>query len=243
MKEHTPMDDEKKLREIIREELQKLSGMTWGQRLGYIWDYYKPLMAILLGILVLINIGLTIYHNKQQIDVINVYLFDTKSLDLDTDQIASEFADYIGGLKKHEVVTVDGTLQAEYDDSSQYSMAMQVKVMALATNGDMDLVLVKESVYQEYLEEGWLREMDDLLTDEQKEKWSDLLVYDSGAIYGVNVQDASVLQRYDVFYDDEPVYACVEVTASNTELCGTFLDYLFTENIVTEEETGGQNNG
>jgi hypothetical protein len=123
-------------------------------------------------------------------------------------------------------------------------MAMQVKVMALATNGDMDLVLAKESVYQEYLEAGWFRELDDLLTDEQKENWSDLLVYDdSGMIYGVQVQDAPVLQRYDVFYDEEPIYACVAVNASNTEMCGTFLEYLFTEDLITEEETGGQNNG
>jgi low affinity Fe/Cu permease len=236
MKE-TPMDDEKSLKEIIREELHKLSGMTWGKRLGYIWDYYKPLMAAILGILLVINIGVTIYRNKQLIDVVNVYMVDCNSMEVDTDEIKSEFADYIGGLEKHEVITIDDCLEANADDTSQYGIAMQIKRVALATNGDMDLMLLNESAYEDYLEKESLKPMDDLLTEEQKDRWSDLLIENDGEIYGVNVQDSPVLQRYNA-YGGEPVYACVALNASHLDMCVTFLEYLFTENT-----TGGQDNG
>ena len=66
--------DERSIREIIREELKKLKGMTWGQRLGYIWDYYKPLMAAILAVILVISIGVSIYRNMQLHSVYGYFL-------------------------------------------------------------------------------------------------------------------------------------------------------------------------
>lgn len=219
------MDEDKKLRVVIREELKKMSGMTWGQRLGYIWDYYKPLLAAILGIFVAIYIGVTIYHNLQQIDVIQVYMVDSNALDIDTEEIAAEFGAFIGGLKKNEVITIDTSLTENEDDVSQYAMASRVKVMALTSGGGMDMLLLKEEVYEKYLAEGMLQAMDDILSEEQKEKWSDLLMESSGKIYGVDVQDSPVLQRYNA-YNGEKVYAVLSVNAAHLEMCDDFLEYI-----------------
>ena len=43
--------DDKNPKAVIREELKKLSALSWGERVGYIWDYYKPLMAAILVII------------------------------------------------------------------------------------------------------------------------------------------------------------------------------------------------
>lgn len=219
------MDEDKKLRVVIREELKKLSGMTWGKRLGYIWDYYKPLLAAILGIVAAIYIGVTIYHNLQQIDVIQVYMIDSNALDIDTEEIAAEFGEFLGGLKKNEVVTIDTSLTEDEDDVSQYAMASRIKVMALTSGGGMDMMLLKEDVYEKYLEEGMLQAMDDILTEEQKEKWSGRLIGDSGRIYGVDVQDSPVLERYNAYFG-EKVYAVVSVNAAHLEKCDDFLEFI-----------------
>lgn len=222
------MDENKKLREIIREELKKLSGMTWGQRLGYIWDYYKPLLAALLGIVLAINLGVTIYHNMQEVDVIQVYMMDANALEVDTEAMAEEFGEYLGGIGKNDVITIDASLTSDRDGTSQYSMASQVKVMALGSTGEMDVIILPEDSYREYLEQGMIKSMDDILSEEQKEKWSNLLAVDSGEIYGVEVQDAPVLQRYNA-YPEGKAYAVISVNASHTDVCDEFLEYLLSE--------------
>lgn len=220
------MDEDKKLQVIIREELQKLSGMTWGQRLGYIWDYYKPLMVALICIIAAINVGVTIYHNLQQIDVIQVYMVNANSLDVDTEEMAAEFGEYIGGLKRNEVVTIDTSLTESGDEVvSEYTIAAQVKLMALTSSGVIDILILPEDVYEAYLEDGILGSMDDLLTEDQKEQWSDRLIQNDGQIYALDVEDSEVLQRYNAFSDGK-IYAAVSVNASHTDVCGDFLNYL-----------------
>lgn len=202
-----------------------MSGMTWGKRLGYIWDYYKPLLAALLGIIIAINLGVTIYRNLQLVDVLQVYMVNSNALEVDTEEMAAEFGEYIGGLKKNEVVTIDTSLIEDEDDVSQYSMASQVKLMALTSGGGIDILILEEDVYQQYLEEGMIQSIDSILSEEQKEKWSDLLIQDSGQTYAVDVHDSPVLRRYNA-YTGGKIYAAVSVNASHTDVCGDFIEYI-----------------
>ena len=100
--------DERSIREVIREELKKLKGMTWGQRLGYIWDYYKPLMAAILAVILVISIGVSIYRNMQINHLLNVYFVNCNSTELDAQAITDDFAEYIGGIgAKDEILLPD----------------------------------------------------------------------------------------------------------------------------------------
>ena len=46
-------------------EWEKIKGMTWKQRIGHIWTYYKIHMAVLIGVLLVIGvIGQIIYNSR-----------------------------------------------------------------------------------------------------------------------------------------------------------------------------------
>ena len=133
--------DERSIREIIREELKKLKGMTWGQRLGYIWDYYKPLMAAILAVILVISIGVSIYRNMQINHLLNVYFVNCNSTELDAQAITDDFAEYIGGIGAKDEILLDTSTILDAEDTSQYSMASQMKFTAVVAAGDVDVAM------------------------------------------------------------------------------------------------------
>lgn len=168
--------EEKQTKEIIREELKKLSGLTWGQRLGYIWDYYKPIMAAILAVIFLISIGVTIYRNKQIQDLLKVYLLNSNSYGIDSERMVNEFTEWIGGIEEKQEILIDTTLSIG-DDNSQYGMANQVKLTALASVGDIDVMLMDEETFDSYYKVGYFADLTEVLPEERLNDWQDFLIY------------------------------------------------------------------
>lgn len=167
----------KKIREIIKEEKEKLSGLTWKKRLGYIWDYYKPLMAAVLSVIAAVGVGAAIYHNAQQKSLLNVYIMDCYASSLAGNAMAEEFEEYLGGLDEDEYVLVDTQLIAGSGATGQFDMSNQMKFAALANAHEVDMVILNQETYDSFLEKGYLMELDGLLSEEQKNQWADLLAW------------------------------------------------------------------
>lgn len=169
--------DTKKTKAIIREELKKLSGLSWGERLGYIWDYYKPLMAAILLIIFLVSMGVEIYQNLQKEQLLDVYFVNSNNLFVDSEAMTSEFTEYIGGLEKNQEINIDTTLSLEEGNLNQFSTASQTKITALASSKAIDVLVMDEETFDKYYAEGFFADLGALLSEEQLEAWSDLLIY------------------------------------------------------------------
>lgn len=232
------MDDEKTLKEIIREELKKLSKLTWGQRFGYIWDYYKPLMAGIIGIIMLISLGVTIYHNMQLNNLIQVYMIDCNSPGINNEEISAEFGEYIGGIGANDVITIDTSIMLD-DVASEYGMTGTVKMMALTAAGDIDIALMNEQTFDQYEKQDFFVDLHEILTPEQLEKWSDRLVTGkaTGTVCALELTDAPLLERYNAFWGQK-VYGGVVASGENMTYCSDFFEYLMTEN--AQYEGSGQ---
>lgn len=224
--------EDKTWRDIIREEWGKLSQLTWGQRLGYIWDYYKPLMAAVLAVIFIISTGVTIYHNLQLTDILQVYFIDCNALEVDSEEMVKSFTEYLGGLDEKDVITIDVGISLDENGSAAY--AEQIKFTALVSNGDIDILLLGPELFEKYQKEGYFLELSEILSEEQQQAWSECLVYaenpedgQSGA-FALNVQDFPVIQEYNAYYG-EPVYAAVMSNAKHVDLCDDFLNYLAEE--------------
>lgn len=243
--------DEKSIREIIREEWEKLSRLSWGERLVYIWDYYKPLMAAIGVIILVISMGVSIYHNLQINTLISAYFINCNSYEADGDAIAAEFAEYIGGLEEHDEVHVDTMTTLDDEDMSQYGTANQMKITAYLAAGEIDVALLDQTAYDKYDGTGAFCDLREIFTEEDLEKWSDLLVYgvleesaeteesaesesESSAAaleevpVALNVQNAPVVEKYNAYYG-EKVYAVVMVNSKNQGNAAEFLNFLMTE--------------
>ncbi|MFR8547365.1 MAG: hypothetical protein ACLVEV_01880 [Lachnospiraceae bacterium] len=215
-------------RDSVKKELKKLSKMTWKERIGYVWDYYKAQMALLIGLILLIHIGVTIFQNMQIEEVLQAYLVNCNAMEVDAKEMSAEFADYVGGLDKHQVATVNTTLIEEGKDApqSQSSMAEQMKLTTLIGAQAIDVVVLDELAYETYLEDGFLMDLSGLLTPEQKEQWQERLEEDAGgACYAVEVTDSPVLASQNAYFGGK-IYAAVMANSVNTDMSIAFVDYL-----------------
>lgn len=221
--------EDKTWRDVIREERKKLAQLTWGQRLVYIWDYYKPLMVAVLVIIFAVSTGISIYHNMQLKDVLQVYFLNSNGLEADAEGMTAEFAEYLGGLDKNEVLTLDTGIALGGEDSTAY--AYQIKFMALMTNADIDILVMDPERFEEYQKEGYFCDLGEVLSQEQMSRWADGLVYaddpENGGekAYGLRVQEAPALQRYHI-YEGGILYAAVTSNAKHTDVCDDFFEYL-----------------
>ena len=224
--------DDRTLKEIIREELKKLSKLSWGQRVGYVWDYYKPLLAAILGIIMVISIGVTIYRNLQLNQLLQVYFVNCNALEVDGEQIAAEFGEYIGGIGDHDVISIDTSIYVSENDNSQYGVANQMKLVTMAAAKAMDLMLVDEEEYLKLAEQGYFADLSDYLSEDQLEEWSDLLVEgpetEDGTIpiSALDLTEAPLITEKNV-YAGNKVYGAVMANAVHTDLCDDFFSYLF----------------
>lgn len=246
--------DDRSIRETIREEWRKLSKLSWGERIVYIWDYYKPVMVAIAGVILVISIGVSIYHNMQINTLLNAYFINCNALDADGDAIASDFAAYLGGIGDRDEIHVDTMTTLDDEDMSNYGTANQMKMTAYIAAGDVDVLLLNQSAYDKYDAAGAFADLGTLLTKEQLEQWSDLLVYgevekqtesetdtassDDGketssaqdttsaeVPVALKMQDAPVIKEFNAYYD-EPVYAVILGNSKHTDTAVEFLDYL-----------------
>ncbi len=216
-------------RDRLRGELAKLSKMTWRERFGYVWDYYKTQMAVLVAVILIANLAVTMIKNMRQEEVLQAYFVNCNAPGIDTEAMVSQFEEYIGGLGKNEVVTLDTTLTGGQEEVSQISAAGQMKFVALMSAHAMDLVLLDEPAYQEYRKEGFLMDLAPVLTDARRDKWKARLQEDKGAVYALDVTGAPVLEQYGV-YQGQTVYAALIADALHAEMGLQFVEYLLEEN-------------
>lgn len=168
--------EEKSLKRIVREELSKLSELSWKERIGYVWDYYKPLMVAVLAVIVLVHLGITIYHNKQIENLLSVYMVNCNSFSVDSELIAEDIAERMGGLEEKQEITVDTSISIS-DSVSQSALAYQMKLATLIAAGEIDILLLDADTFETYAAQDTFLDLTEVLTGEELEKWEDLLVY------------------------------------------------------------------
>lgn len=247
--------DDKNPKAVIREELKKLSALSWGERVGYIWDYYKPLMAAILVIIFFICLGVEIYRNLQKDYLLNAYFVNSNTVLSDYETMTSDFEEYIGGLEKNQVVNIDTTLTIS-EDLDQYSTASQTKLTAIASTGDLDVIVMDAETFERYYREGFFADLSEVLTEEQLEQWEERLIFrepvadseeesseeaneteeavqgatGSGAqsetvMAAIDISDLDILEQYNI-YTDQKVYAGVFARISHPEMIRSFFDFL-----------------
>ncbi|MCD7745507.1 MAG: hypothetical protein LUI13_09540 [Lachnospiraceae bacterium] len=225
--------DDRKLKDRIRDEWGKLKTLSWKARLAYVWDYYKLQMVIIVVIILAINLGFTIYHNLQIDTLLYVYMVNCNTYYVDPDELVEDYTEYLGGIGDKEEISMDTSVLLDEEDYST-SYANQMKFTAVISAQMADVVLMDEENFEEYAGWSYFFDLREVLTEEQLEQWSDLLVYmenedGESAPYAINLTDAPKLQEYDVYPDTSTVYGGVIVNGVNVDATSEFFDWLFSE--------------
>ena len=195
-------DEEKKLerqqekeeqREKRRQERQKIASLHGKKRLQYLWDYYKVWLVFLAIAIVAVNIAVTIVRGLMTKTLLQV---SALSADYSAagDQMQEDFSSYIGGLKKHEELSFDLSIDLHPGAVTQAEQVADVKLQVQVSSGTLDAVLVPDYAFSYIQQRGMLMSLDDVLSPEEIEtygKAGDLAYASTPDLQALSEQDAS----------------------------------------------------
>ncbi len=195
-------DEEKKLerqqekeeqREKRRQERQKIASLHGKKRLQYLWDYYKVWLVFLAIAIVAVNIAVTIVRGLMTKTLLQV---SALSADYSAagDQMQEDFSSYIGGLKKHEELSFDLSIDLHPGAVTQAEQVADVKLQVQVSSGTLDAVLVPDYAFSYIQQRGMLMSLDDVLSPDEIEtygKAGDLAYASAPDLQALSEQDAS----------------------------------------------------
>lgn len=201
------------LRDELQKEKKKLSRLSFGGKLQYIFDYYK---FWILGVVVLIglvwSVGSTILHNKPT--GFYAMLLNVGGTDLSgqADEAAgAAFAEAAGLDDGKYKIIVDTSATFNPNDQSQFSMAQNAKIAALYQSHDIDAMVADPGVFTYYALNGSFVDLRDVLDDET------LAAYEAaGQVYYIDQHLQELLDQTD-YGDLEEMSLGADETIANSD--------------------------
>lgn len=193
-------------------ELEKLRGMSLGEKAGYLWTYYKIWLLVPVILIFVIWQGMQIYHNMQEVELLSVGVVDT-NLNTEEGQEAfeSDLLELLGTGDENEVIALDTGLSSGDDSASAMKRATVLGA------GTLDLMICGEELYDSYDAQGAFADWEEILGEDYGK-------YESYFVDGrLDLSRSAKWDSYGlVIY--EPVYAGALVSSENTEALRQFAE-------------------
>ena len=202
-------------------ERKKLASMTLGQKIGYLWEYYKIWLLILAVVIMFISMFVTMYQNSQKINLMGLAVANSTTLS-DTSGVTEDLIEMLGTGDEHETVTVDTSYYFNEDiANTDPNIIMKFSTMVAAQS--MDVLISSEHVMDYYKDQEMFLMPSEYLSEEQIAALGDRV-----SEYGVRIDGSSLLEKWDlVAY--EPVYFTVIANSPNVENAVKLLEKLVEE--------------
>lgn len=203
------------LRDDLKKEKKKLSRLSFGEKLQYIFDYYK---FWILGVVVLVglvwSVGSTILHNKPTGFYAMLLNAGGQDLSGQADEAAGEaFAEAAGLDDEKQKILVDTSATFNPNDQSQFSMAQNAKIAALYQSHEIDVMVADPGVFTYYALNGSFVDLRDVLDDET------LAGYEaSGQVYYIDQHVQELLDQTDYGELEEMSLGADETIANSDTL-------------------------
>ena len=221
-------------KKMAKEQLTPFKELSLGQKIGYIWGYYKYYMLAVVIIAITIVSFVAAYQRNNYETDFSLVIVDGKMTGYDehTDAITTGFTQYLGiDGKKHRVVCNYNysLIQQEMDQEAYIS---QTKIYTLASTHSMDGYLANRD-YIDYFstdQEPFLTDLREILTADELEKIQDHIIYftkENGETLPIAVDLTSTKIKTDTdIVMENPCYGVV-VSSLNTENATDFIRYAF----------------
>lgn len=201
------------LRDELQKEKKKLSRLSFGEKLQYIFDYYK---FWILGVVVLVglvwSVGTTILHNKPTGFYAMLLNAGGQDLSGQADEDAgAAFAEAAGLDDEKQKIIVDTSATFNPNDQSQFSMAQNAKIGALYQSHEIDVMVADPGVFTYYALNGSFVDLRDVLDAET------LAAYEAaGQVYYIDQHLQELLDQTD-YGDLEEMSLGADETIANSD--------------------------
>ena len=201
------------LRDDLKKEKKKLSRLSFGEKLQYIFDYYK---FWILGVVVLVglvwSVGSTILHNKPTGFYAMLLNAGGQDLSGQADEAAgAAFAEAAGLDDTKQKILVDTSATFNPNDQSQFSMAQNAKIAALYQTHEIDVMVADPGVFTYYALNGSFVDLRDVLDDETLAGYKA-----AGQVYYIDQRLQELLDQTD-YGDLEEMSLGADETIANSD--------------------------
>lgn len=220
------------LKEHTHEELQKLSRMSFKDRLWYIWEYYKfHLLVLLLVIGFLCLMGNILYRQTFTTRLSLAIINDQSGGTSDTEPFKAEIREALGYGRK-DILDVSEGLFVSFDEKSmsQYAYASLAKISAMVASQSLDAMITDQAVVEHYSQMSAFADLRELLPEDLYQKAEPYIIYmpdESGreVAAAVSLEDTSFMEKTGIRMD--PPYLAVISSSPHTEDTVQLLQLLF----------------
>ncbi len=169
-KKQERQQEKEEQREKRRQERQKIASLHGKKKLQYLWDYYKVWLVFLAIAIVAVNIAVTIVKGLMTKTLLQVSALSA-DYNAASDQMQKDFSSYIGGLKKHEALSFDLSIDLHPGAVTQAEQVADVKLQVQVSSGTLDVVLVPDYAFSYIQQRGMLMSLNDVLSPEEMEAY------------------------------------------------------------------------
>lgn len=160
-------------------EKEKWASMSWPQRIHYIWDYYK--IPILIACLVLYVGGYFVYRQVTRKEpVLYTALANVPGEEPLTYLLTDGFLDYANvNPSKNEVMLYANWYITDDSTDPNYQLAYATTVQTMATTQEkmLDVILMDQTAFDHFAENGFLCDLEELLTREDPQLYESVKPY------------------------------------------------------------------
>lgn len=160
-------------------EKEKLKTLHGKQKLQYIWDYYKlPLIIVAIFLYIILYIIYGQVHHKDTIlytALVNVNAGEELTKDLSTRFLESQNINQ----KKNDVYLYSNLYLTSDETNSyhEYTYASRMKILAAINAKQMDIVLMNKEAFDAFSQNGYLCNLEDLLSKKDAKLYEKLKPY------------------------------------------------------------------
>lgn len=211
----------------FREEREKIKNGTLKEKLSYFWFYYK--VHTIVAVCSIIMITSFVVSIVTQKDEVFYAAFLNSETETDNAAFMEEFTELLGVDTQKYTTYVDTSMAITTDVYTTSTSAVE-KFMAFNSSNVIDVLVGTEDIFKYYADDGAFYNLEEVLSEEQLEKYADYIYYTKdaeGNTYpaGILIEDSAILDRYG-YYPDQTIYFGVMSTTKRLEYSAMFLDFL-----------------
>lgn len=243
-----------KTRQKASHERKKLKNLHGLKKVQYIWDYYRlPLVVLCIFLYI---IGYSLYgHFTHKETVLYTALVNVSVSDSLSGQLSTGFLDYLEKDISENTLQLYTGLYLTDDESNpyhEYTYASRMKILADIDSEQLDVVLMNKEAFDAFSQNGYLCNLEELLSDQNSALYSRLkpylatntiilednsidLQFDSSLTYeavteehpvGLDLSGADLIQRAGF---DDTVYLGIIQNSTHKDAAVNYVQYLFSE--------------
>lgn len=165
-----------RIQKWYKREREKLSTMKAGEKLSYLFTYYKGwAIGFLLLCLLVGYVADAVVQSGKEIVLQGFFTNDEYDL-FPAGELQKEIGDLLG-LQKGQRVVFDDDLYVDLDGQArEYSAASNGKIIAYMAVGELDFVVASRSVFEHYAGDVPLKDIGALLPEELEQRLAPWLV-------------------------------------------------------------------